>query len=188
MTNRSRQAATLARLLTERTGRPVRQSYDGPRQARYGGWHLEWVDGPTIETMRALASEYIGRFPDLEVDEFRFSRSRTEFADAVALLLWLDTDLDAVLRYAPTFWFGGLAFERVEDPDRAPEVWQARARTLHALVDQAAERDTRISEPGPHRVVGEDLADHIRTDGWDATLQWLDSQAGPRTRHLRVVE
>lgn len=187
MTARSRQAAQLARLLAERTGRAVRSSYDGPRQAQYGGWHLEWTDGPTTETMRTLVGEYISRFPDLEVAEFRFSRSRTTLADAVALLLWLDTDCDAVMRYDPVFWFG-LALDRIDNPDRAPEVWQARARTLHALVDQAAERDTHISGASPYRVVGEGLADRIRADGWDATLEWLDSQAGPRTRHLRVVE
>ncbi|MET8428821.1 hypothetical protein [Nocardia sp. NPDC004860] len=188
MTSRSRQAAKLARLLSERTGRSVRHVYDGPRKGRYGGWHLEWTDGPTRDTMQALAAEHVDQFPDLPpLAEFRFSRSRTTTADAVALLLWLDTDIDHVLRYDPVFWFG-LAFDAVEHPDLAAEVWQQRGRTLYMLVDKAAEPTMRPGDPSPHRVVGDDLADRIRTDGWEATLEWLDQQAGPRTRHLHAVE
>ncbi|MFE3986398.1 hypothetical protein ACFXPR_18095 [Nocardia tengchongensis] len=39
MTSRSRQAAKLAQLLSERTGRTGRHYYDGPR--KYGGWNPE---------------------------------------------------------------------------------------------------------------------------------------------------
>lgn len=78
MTSRSRQAARLAQLLGAATERRVIATYDGPRKGQYGGWHLEWVDGPTRDRMRALATEFADQAPDLDLDEVRFYRAQSD--------------------------------------------------------------------------------------------------------------
>ncbi|MEC3920287.1 hypothetical protein [Nocardia sp. CDC160] len=190
MTNRSRQAAKLAQLLSERTGRSVRAVHDGPKQGRYGGWVLDWVDGPTLDTMRALLTEYADQFPDLPpLGEFRLSRSRTDESEAVAMLLWLDAEPDRASTYAPTFLFG-MAHDATDDPDQAPEIWQRRGRTLRNLVDQAYSNASPTGyAPSGHTVVAEQIIEQIHTGGWESVLAWLDhAEQGPRYRHLRAVD
>ncbi|MEV6071939.1 hypothetical protein AB0L82_35825 [Nocardia sp. NPDC052001] len=187
MTTRSRQAAALAQVLGDRIGRPVRHSYDGPRTERYsGGWRLEWTDGPTIGTMRALAREYAARFPDLPpVENIRFDRAHTDQAEATALLLWLDTDPNSAFDTIPGLWLEQ-SFAATEDPDRAPEVWQRRGHTLYAMIREAY---TAKSSSSGHTIVVTALAERIRASGWDQTLAWLDRQAEPHHEpHLRIVK
>lgn len=88
----------------------------------------------------------------------------------------------------PTFLFG-LAYDAIEDPDRAPEVWQRRGRALHGLISEAYTTSGSLAGPSGHTVLAEEMARRIRVDGWDAVLSWLDQHADAhRRRHLRAVD
>lgn len=176
MTARSSQARKLAGLLAARTGRLVMATYDGPRKGNYGGWCLEWCDGVTRERMREMASEFAAQVPILRLDEIRWYRAHSDTAQAVTLLLWIDADPERALTYTPSSLFGK-AFDATDYPERAAEVWQRRGRALEAIAAQAG-----------HTSTAEQLVERIRSTGWDATLEWVDSIAdGHRVRHLRSV-
>ncbi|NEW33868.1 hypothetical protein GV791_15035 [Nocardia cyriacigeorgica] len=176
MTSKSRQAGQLAYQLSQRIGGSrVDIAYHGPRRDWYGGWHVEWADGPTLDEMRALIAEQRHRFPVIASTDLRYNRGNTDLAEAVAVLLHLDQHpgersyLDSTLAV--------VAFDRTSYPERAGEVWQQRGRALLAA-------GGGIYYNGPSL----DALRHRMRDGWDAVLEWLDGNAAVATgRHLEVV-
>jgi hypothetical protein len=87
MSARARAASLLAEHLTTAAGLPVTIGWDNPSdRPGAGAWHVEWVDGPTVATMRALAAEHAQWVRPLDVTTLRHSRTLTPTAWAAALL------------------------------------------------------------------------------------------------------
>ncbi|MFB8031337.1 hypothetical protein [Streptomyces sp. NPDC055990] len=75
--NRTRQAGQLSHLLSTRLRIQVTIEYHGKRRGIYGGWHVQWTDGPSKDEMAGLVFEYRARFPLVEED-LRLVRGSTE--------------------------------------------------------------------------------------------------------------
>ncbi|SNY83792.1 hypothetical protein SAMN04244553_3565 [Nocardia amikacinitolerans] len=174
MTSRSRQAGQLAYRLCQRTGCHVECNYLGPRRDSYGGWRIEWCDGPTEVEMRQHVADLAAPLPAIATADLRYGRGDTDQARAVALLLWLD-EHRADARHLG--W--NLAYEVYREtsyPNRADDIWQARAKTLLRATRHGVMSDEALALLREHATVG-----------WDSTLAWLDSPTDG-ARHLRVVQ
>jgi hypothetical protein len=87
MSARSRAATVLAEHLTATAGVQVAIAWDNPSgRPGSGAWRVEWVDGPTVTTARALAAQHARWVRPLEVATLHYSRSFTPTAWAAALL------------------------------------------------------------------------------------------------------
>ena len=142
----------------------------GPRQrsgySTYGGWRLEWTDGPTREQMRAEVGHRAGRFPAVPVDELSYDRNLSDLGEAVTVLHYLDEQgLNLPYALGP----GLVSLARQDDlayPERADAPWQARAYALLSLTaNHTADRDGF-----------DQLAAEARR-GWTHALAWLDNIA-----------
>lgn len=158
MSTRSRDAGRLAQLLTEHVGVDVRVTYHGNAKDRHGGWHVEWTDGPTENTMRELVIH-------LGWDGIRaYDRGHTDRAEACALLTWLSEHPDTAQRLPCDSLVAHEAHNRAEHPEVADDDTQRRARTLLQL--------------GAGRVNG-DVIQNLRQravgGGWTGVLDWLDA-------------
>jgi hypothetical protein len=143
----------------------------GPRRrsgySTYGGWRLEWVDGPTRAQMHAEVGRRAGRFPAVPVDELGYDRNLSDLGEAVTVLHYLDRQ-GPNLPYA--LGSGLVSLARNEDvayPERTEDPWRARAHVVLSLT----------AHPAPDGGDGFDqLADEARR-GWPHALAWLDALA-----------
>jgi len=164
VTARSAQARQLARLLAARAGVPVEVEWQGPRSrdGRYGGWRLQWADGPTAVSMRALVDELAPRVPAVPVGELAYGRNDRRQSLAVLLLNDLDRHPDRVHTVRP--WDVADLHWRTDYPDRADQPTRQRATILLRL-DRNGELTTDVLRQ---------LAAHANPD-WPAALAWLDA-------------
>lgn len=86
MSSRSRAAAELERRLGDRVGVDVSVGWNAPTGPWPGGWMVEWIDGPTVTTMRGLAADLVRYCRPLDASALRFSRYHSARATAAALL------------------------------------------------------------------------------------------------------
>jgi hypothetical protein len=90
---RARSARYLAAHLTATTATPVTISWDNPSgRPGHGTWRIEWTDGPSTTTMRALAAGHARFLVPLDVTTLRWSRQYTPHAWAAALLTRADNN------------------------------------------------------------------------------------------------
>jgi hypothetical protein len=54
------------------------------KRGSFGGWRVEWTDGPTVPTMRALVAGRAGRFPAVPAAGLGYDRCQTGLADVIA--------------------------------------------------------------------------------------------------------
>ena len=148
--SRARSARALAEHLTDTTGTPVTTSWDNPSgRPGHGTWRVEWTDGPTTTTMRALAAGHARFLAPLDVTTLRWSRQYTPRAWAAALLTRADnntlpdTASEAV----------GLAEHDLHDTDAS--TWTST--TLHAAANLAHRNDS-----SPPRMAAAVLNNHAR--------------------------
>ncbi|WP_306358877.1 MULTISPECIES: hypothetical protein [unclassified Nocardia] len=172
MATRSRQASQLARALTERTGVDVRLGYHGTRRDAWGGWHVEWCDGPTTADMRAHVARLAARLPGIASADLRYTRGSSSVGEMVALLLWLDAAPHEIPFLSG--WSLHEAHASAAYPEQADEAWQRRGRALQAL---AATSGTAAAIDTLSRRAGLD---------WRGALEWLDELAAGG-RHLESV-
>lgn len=86
MSGRSRAATDLAFRLHDRLGIRITIGWDRPAGPRPGAWLIEWTDGPTVATVRALAADLVHSCRPLTTDALRFTRMHSIHATAAALL------------------------------------------------------------------------------------------------------
>jgi hypothetical protein len=117
--------------------------------------------------MRAEVARRAGRFPAVPVDELSYDRNLSDLGEAVTVLQYLDGQ-GPNLPYA--LGPGLVSLARQEDvayPDRADELWRARA---YAVLSIATD----------HTTAGGDGFDRLAAEarhGWPQALAWLDSIA-----------
>lgn len=166
MSARSVQARKLGYELAAHLGlRRVEVRWSGERKTgSFGGWRVEWTDGPTVPSMQTLVEQHAERYPAVSVADLGYDRCQTSLGEAVALLLYVDRDrswADCIgTPLVPS------AFDAIEWPERADQVWHDRA---HALLRHT--HDSNRSGVTAYAVSA--LARHART-GWDNALAWLD--------------
>lgn len=86
MSSRSRGAAELERRLGDRFGVDVSVGWNAPTGPWPGAWMVEWIDGPTVTTMRSLTDDLARYCRPLDASVLRFSRYHSARATAAALL------------------------------------------------------------------------------------------------------
>lgn len=84
--SRSRAAAELAQRLGDKVGVNVAVGWNAPTGPWPGAWMVEWIDGPTVPTMRGLAADLVRYCRPLDASVLRFSRYHSARATAAALL------------------------------------------------------------------------------------------------------
>ncbi|MGW4125476.1 hypothetical protein [Nocardia sp. NPDC004711] len=164
--NRSRQSWKLSYALTERTGVEVRIEYHGARRDSYGGWHIQWGDGPTAETMRGHVATLAGQYPAIASAHLEYVRGYTDHSQAVALLLWLNANPREIPFLSR--WSVIEAHNQTDYPGPAEEKWQQRGRALQALGSSSG-----MVTRGPS----------THSDGTSASTgsrQWSGSTVSPR--------
>lgn len=166
MSGRSDQARRLGYELARQLGlRHVEVRWSGEkRTGSFGGWRVEWTNGPTVPSMRALVEQHAEWFPAVPVADLGYDRCQTGLAEAIALLLYVDRDRSwADCIETPLILS---AFDVIEWPEHADQVWHDRG---HALLRHTP--DSGHSAVMAYAVGA--LARHART-GWDNALAWLD--------------
>jgi hypothetical protein len=130
----------------------------------FGGWRVEWTNGPSVPGMRTFIERHAARFPAVPIADLGYDRCGTGLAEAIALLLYVDRDrswVDCIeTSLIPS------AFDAVDWPERADQVWFERARALLRHTPDAS-RSTVTA------YAVRALARHARV-GWDNALAWLD--------------
>lgn len=177
MSARSAQAARLGYELARTLGlRRVEVRWSGQKKSgSFGGWRVEWTDGPTVPQMRLLVGRHAARYPAVPVADLGYDRCRTPLGEAVALLLYVDRDRDWIADLVTPLVLS--AYDAIAWPERADEVWQNRARALLRYTP----------DPGPPVVTAHAvraLAAHART-GWEDALARLDRLAA---EHVALTE
>jgi hypothetical protein len=87
MSSRSRAARALAEHLSHAAATPVTVSWHHPtRQPGHGAWRVEWTDGPTVTTLRRLATAHAPHLAPLDLTTLQWSRQHTPTAWAAALV------------------------------------------------------------------------------------------------------
>jgi len=169
MSARSTQAAKLGYEIAREQGlRRVDVRWSGTkRRGSFGGWRIEWTDGPTVPSMRTIVRRYAERYQAVPVAELGYDRCRTLLAEAVALLLFVDRDHS----WADCIGTGLVtsAYEATDWPERAGRMWQDRGR---ALLRHTPDGECSLVTAYATRA----LADQARV-GWDNALRWLDRLA-----------
>lgn len=137
MSRRARGARALAEHLTDHAATPVTTSWDNPSgRPGHGTWLVEWTDGPTTTTMRALATDHTHFVAPLDVTTLRWSRQYTPQAWAAALLTRAanntlpDTAAETV----------ALIEHDLHDTDTDTDTWSAS--TIRAAADLAHSNDS----------------------------------------------
>jgi hypothetical protein len=180
MSARSTQSARLAYELAGDIGlRRVDIRWSGTkRRGNWGGWRVEWTDGPTMRRMREFIETRAAQFPAVLVADLGYDRGSTDLAEVIALLVYVDRNRNWVTRIeCPLLLLG---YDEVDWPERADEVWQKRAR---ALLRYARPPITRA---GAVNILGT----HARS-GWAAALAWLDqlvAEHAAEDQALNVVD
>ncbi|WP_446225001.1 hypothetical protein ACTWPB_07745 [Nocardia sp. IBHARD005] len=149
--SRPRQMHILARALTDRYGVPFTAAY----QESTHDWRIDWSNGPTEEEVRGILTRLAAGLP--AVTSLTLSRGYTDLAEATALLMWIDAD-PTRLTDVSSYWSCREAFGSTRFPERAPEVWIARAQ--------------RLLEVGHFHTAG---LDWLRARDWATALGDLDA-------------
>ncbi|PXY16622.1 hypothetical protein [Prauserella muralis] len=166
MTARSRQTFKLAYALGQHFGVRVDITYDGPRSrdGRSGGWIVQWVDGPAVDTMRAEIQHRAAAYPAIDLAQLRYSRGYSDHAEAAALLAWLPQHPDYLPHVDSTF-LASRAHAATDFPERLDETVQRRARAL-----------LNLGHGNLSLAVIQELGQHCWR-GWDHVTTWLDELA-----------
>ncbi|MGQ0576717.1 MAG: hypothetical protein ACT4RN_21325 [Pseudonocardia sp.] len=151
-------------LLGAVSGVRVRLAWSGrPAGGMWGGWVVQWCDGPTEAQMRALATQRLDGLDSagpVPADDLSYGRCLSTTGEAAALLIWLERHPSALREVGAVHLVA--ARDEVPYPERADERTRARARALLAR---------------GHGTLGyevlRELARHARC-GWPAVLRWLD--------------
>jgi hypothetical protein len=182
MSARSAQARRLGREVARQLGlRRAEIHWAGRKADSFGGWRLEWTDGPTVPAMRTLVQRYAEQSPAVPVAELGYDRCRTSLAEAIALLLFIDRDRSWVDCIEIPLMLS--AYDVIDWPERADQVWQDRAQ---ALLRHTPDRGRSVVTSYAVRA----FASQARI-GWDHALEWLDRLVVERdelTRASNVVD
>ncbi|WP_433733523.1 hypothetical protein ACQP0C_15070 [Nocardia sp. CA-129566] len=170
--NASCRARQLENQLTERTRTSVRLEYHDSIAARGRAWHIHWTDGPTGQQMLTLAASLAENIPSIDIARVRLARSHTALGEAVAVLVWLNEDIDRA-EFFPAVW-PEFARDHVSYPNRG-ELWSRRGEALLSM-----------TRGGVDLSVCRAIDARIRTEGWASVLEWLDGIALGE-KPLRVV-
>lgn len=122
--SRPRQMHILARALTDRYGIPFAAAY----QESHREWAMDWCGGPTEDEVRGALSRLAAGLP--AVTSLRLRRGSTDLGEAVSLLMWIDADPSRLADLS--LWTVRDAISSTRYPERAPEIWTARAQRLTA--------------------------------------------------------
>jgi hypothetical protein len=164
----SREAWRFGELLSKACGVEVTVEWSGrPAPGTWGGWVVQWCDGPTESEMRATAAEILpgaGGANSTVAAELSYGRRLSNLHEATALLLWLERHPDEAPQVTAVSLVA--ARDEVSYPERADARTQRRAR---ALLDHSP------SGTLGYEVLRE-LAGHARC-GWPAVPAWLDKVA-----------
>lgn len=134
------------------------------KRGSFGGWRVEWTDGPTVPRMKTLIEKRAGRFPAVPVADLGYDRCSTNLGEAIALLLYVDRDRSWVDRIeCPLLLWG---YDTIDSPEQADEVWQNRARALLRYARRPITTASAVNLLGRHARAG-----------WDNALAWLDQLA-----------
>jgi hypothetical protein len=162
--------------LTEAIGSRVEVRYHGPGSGAYGGWHVEWCNGPTWPRMTALAAARADEFPAVGVPQLRYDRSSTDVSEAAALLAYLSARPGDRVHSSSMMLRD--AFDACDYPERLDRDTLRRARAL-CVVDPDSRGMVTL------RALRE-LAERCRTSDWMAVLAWLD-EVGADVREAEPV-
>jgi hypothetical protein len=163
MSARSTQAARLGcRLAADLGLRHVELRWSGTKKrGSFGGWRVEWTNGPTVPTMRALVAERADLFPAVPAADLGYDRCQTDLAEVIALLLYVDRNRGWVDRIeCPLLLW---AHEYIDWPERADQVWHHRATALLRYARYPITTASAVDILGRHAQTG-----------WDNALAWLD--------------
>src|SRR5437660_6266115 len=119
MSARSMQVCKLGYELAQDLGlRRVEIRWSGTKQrGGFGGWRVEWTDGPTVPRMKTLIEKRAGRFPSVPVADLGYDRCSTNLGEAIALLLYVDRDRSWVDRIeCPLLLWG---YDTIDSPEQA---------------------------------------------------------------------
>lgn len=171
--NRSRHARQLATQLSERTRTAVRLDYHDSISDSGRAWHIHWTDDPTRQQMLTLAASLAEDFPSIDIARVRLARSHTAFGEAVAVLVWLNEDIERADLF-PGVW-PEFARDHVSYPDHGGERWSRRGEAVLSM-----------TRGGVDLAVCRAIDARIRAEGWPGVLEWLDGIALGE-KPLRVV-
>ncbi|WP_327100088.1 hypothetical protein OIE68_15700 [Nocardia vinacea] len=171
--NRSRHARQLASQLSARTRTTVRLDYHDSVGDSGRAWHIHWTDGPTWQQMLTLTASLAEDFPSIDVARVRPARSHTALSEAVAVLVWLNEDIDRA-EFFPGVW-PEFARDHVSYPDHVGERWRVRGEAVLSM-----------TRGGVDLAVCRAIDARIRVEGWASVLEWLDGIALGE-KPLRVV-
>jgi hypothetical protein len=144
------------------------------KKGSFGGWRVEWTDGPTVAHMRTAVRGRAKRFPAVVVMELGYDRCHTALAEAIALLLYVDRERDWAYCIESLLWS---AFDAIDWPERVDQVWHSRA---HALLRHTPDPDVAVvTTYAVHALAS--TARH----GWETALAWLDRLAA---EHAAIAE
>jgi hypothetical protein len=138
------------------------------KSGSFGGWRVEWTDGPTVPVMRAHVEERAERFPAVPVADLSYDRCRTNLTEAVALPLYVDSDRYWVDRLECPLLLSG--YDYVDWPERADEIWQNRAKALLRYARRPITTASAVNVLGTQAQAG-----------WDSALAWLDRLAAEQS-------
>lgn len=168
MSTMSGQAWRYGELLGAACGVQVQLEWSGrPTGGVWGGWVVQWRDGPTEARMRAHAGDLLPRSPEppaaAPAAELSYSRSLSPLGEAAALLLWLKHHPDALTEIGAVHLVA--ARDEVPYPERADDLTVTRARALLAR--------------SPSGALGYDVLRELAGRGrygWAAVASWLDTE------------
>lgn len=163
------EARQLAALLTDKHAIQFTITWCGRRTDWWGGWHVIWIDGPTEPEIRTVIKGFTDETPRITRRSLRYERNSTPLAEATALLMYLD-DRPSELAYLDS-WLPDFAHDRTSYPERAPRIWEDRARRLMTVGNGTSLDDCALDQ----------LREHAGRN-WQRGVAWLDS-----IQPLRVV-
>lgn len=160
------QAGRYGELLGAACGVQVRLAWSGrPTEGAWGGWVVQWCDGPTEVQMRALATDTLpvprGGAPQASAGELSYSRRLSTQGEASALLIWLECHPDVLGAVGAVHLVA--ARDEVPYPERSDDRTRRRAQ---ALLDRS-----------PSGMLGYEVLSELAGRGrcgWAAVVAWLD--------------
>jgi len=169
VTGTARQALRCEELLGAACGVRVRMEFSGrPAPGLWGGWVVQWCDGPTEAQMRAVAAQVLPPTGDRTppADQLSYGRCLSTVGEATALLMWLEAHPEALVGIGAVHLLA--ARDEVPYPERADGLARARSRSL--------------LRRSPSGTLGYDVLLELATRGhrgWGTVLAWLDTAADP---------
>ena len=163
MSATARQAWRFAELLGTACGVEVTVACSGrPGGGTWGGWVVQWSDGPTEAEMRGIAAAVLPAAggSGSTAAELSYCRRLSAFGDATALLVWLRRHSGAAEVSAVSLV---AARDEVSYPERADAATLRRARTLLGRSPSGTVSYDLLRE----------LAGHAR-GGVEEVQRWLD--------------